>query len=162
MRIAVYPGSFDPLTNGHMDVLTQSLRLFDQVVVAVLQNLEKSPLFTVQERVHMIEQATSGMQGVVVESFSGLLVDYAGMRHANAVVRGLRDVGDFENELRMAHMNRDLNSQVVSVFIPTSHQYGFVSSSLIKDVAIHGGSIEAFVPEGVAKEISKRYPVNHN
>ena len=162
MRRAVYPGTFDPFTNGHLDVLRQTSRVFDEVFVAVLNNPGKRPLFTVEERIAMINSIIAGIPGIIVEGFMGMLAEYVDMKHADVIVRGLRDTADFENELRMAHMNRSLNGKVGTIFIPTSHEYGFVSSSLIKDVAMHGGNIEPFVPVNVANEMSKRYPVNHN
>lgn len=162
MRRAVYPGSFDPFTNGHLDVLRQSSRIFDEVIVAILKNPGKQSLFTVEERVAMIQKATDGIGGVIVESFMGLLADYMKLKQADAIVRGLRDSSDFENELRMAQMNRSLNENACTIFIPTSHAYGFVSSSLVKDIAMHGGNIESFVPVHIAKEMLKRYSVNHN
>ena len=160
MRTAVYPGSFDPFTNGHLDVLAQALQLFDEVIVAVLENPGKTPLFGVEDRVRMIEQTTSHMTGVVIDSFMGLLADYVQLKGACAIVRGLRDNGDFENELRMAHMNRELNANAVTLFLPTSHEYCFISSSLVKDVVMHGGDVHKYVPEVVAKELNVRYPLN--
>lgn len=162
MRTAVYPGSFDPFTNGHMDVLSQALRFFDQVVVAVLDNPGKTPLFDVTDRVKMIQKVTGHMTGVTVDSFSGLLAEYVKLKQACAVVRGLRDTSDFENELRMAHMNRELNEEAVTLLLPTNYKYSFVSSSLIKDVAKHGGDVRKFVPEIVAREIAERYSVKRD
>jgi pantetheine-phosphate adenylyltransferase len=162
VRIAVYPGSFDPFTNGHMDVLANAMRLFDQTIVAVLENPGKKPLFSVKDRVRMIREITSDMNGVEVDSFTGLLANYARMKQACAVIRGLRDTSDFENELRMAHMNRELNGEAITLLLPTNHQYSFVSSSLIKDVAMHGGDVRPFVPDIVAKEMLARYSVNQD
>jgi pantetheine-phosphate adenylyltransferase len=162
VHTAVYPGSFDPLTNGHMDVLKQALQLFDQVVIAVLDNPGKTPLFCVRDRVKMIQEITANMRGVTVDSFSGLLADYVKLKQACAVIRGLRDTSDFENELRMAHMNRELNKDVVTVLLPTNHEYSFVSSTLVKDVAMHGGDVRPFVPDIVAREMSARYSVNQD
>jgi len=156
LRIAVYPGSFDPITNGHLDIIARSAGLFDQLIVAVLQNPNKRPLFSVDERMHLIREATNHHGNVVVDSFIGLLVDFARIRKACAVVRGLREITDFENELRMAQMNQRLNDEVVTVFIPTSPNFSYLSSSLIKDVAFNGGSISAFVPESVEKAMDAK------
>jgi pantetheine-phosphate adenylyltransferase len=159
MKTAIYPGSFDPMTNGHLDVLERAARAFDEVVVAVLNNPSKQPLFTVEERVRLIREVVADYPNVTVDHFQGLLVDYARLRQADAVVRGLREVGDFENELKMAQMNRHLNPDLVTVFIPTASQYAFVSSSLVKEVAAHGGDIGALVPSPVAAALTAKFGV---
>lgn len=157
MKIAVYPGSFDPITNGHIDILKRAAGLFDQLIVAVLQNPNKQPLFTVQERIDLIQTATMDCQNVVVDSFMGLLVEYVKLKQASAIIRGLREISDFENELRMAHMNRQLLSSAVTLFIPTNNTFSYLSSSLVKEVAAHGGDIEEFVPEVVAQALYAKF-----
>ncbi|RIV21053.1 pantetheine-phosphate adenylyltransferase [Alicyclobacillaceae bacterium I2511] len=157
MKIAVYPGSFDPITNGHLDVLQRAAELFDQVIVGVLQNPDKKPLFSVDERIHMIREATVNYPRVVVDSFMGLLVDYMKLREAVAIVRGLREISDFENELRMAHMNRQLYVHAVTVFIPTNTSYSYLSSSLVKELAMHGADISHFVPEVIEQALHAKF-----
>jgi len=157
MKIAVYPGSFDPITNGHIDILQRAAELFDQVIVAVLQNPNKNPLFTVEERMDLIKSATQDCTNVVVDSFFGLLIDYVDLKEAVAIIRGLREISDFENELRMAHMNRQLNSSAVTVFIPTNNTYSYLSSSLVKEVAAHGGKITGFVPDKVEAALHAKF-----
>ncbi|MCF8564405.1 pantetheine-phosphate adenylyltransferase [Alicyclobacillus tolerans] len=156
-KIAVYPGSFDPITNGHMDILKRAAALFDQVIVAVLHNPNKNPLFSVEERMNLISEATKDYDNVAVDSFMGLLVEYVSMKSASAIIRGLREISDFENELRMAHMNRHLNSSCVTVFIPTNNAYSYLSSSLVKEVASHGRDVTEFVPSAVAKAMHEKY-----
>jgi pantetheine-phosphate adenylyltransferase len=157
MTIAIFPGSFDPITSGHLDMLERASSLFQQVIVAVLQNPAKTPLFTVEERMAFIRASTRSFSNVIVDSFMGLLMDYARIKGASAVIRGLREVSDFENELKMAHMNRHLNPNVVTIFIPTNPKFSFVSSSLVKEVASHGGSVHGFVPEPVEKALYAKY-----
>lgn len=157
MRIAVYPGSFDPITNGHIDILKRASGLFDQLVVAVLQNPNKQPLFTVSERMELIQAVTTDCENVVVDSFVGLLVEYVKLKKATAIIRGLREISDFENELRMAHMNRQLNDTAVTLFIPTNNTYSYLSSSLVKEVAAHGGNIGDFVPDAVAQALYAKF-----
>jgi pantetheine-phosphate adenylyltransferase len=156
MKIAVYPGSFDPLTNGHLDIIERVAGLFDEVVVAVLHNPDKNPLFTVDERMQLIQLATSAYPNVKVDSFMGLLVDYVDVKGASAIIRGLREISDFENELRMAHMNRKLNEAAVTLFVPTNYNYSYLSSSLIKQVAAYGGDITEFVPDAVAHAMQQK------
>jgi pantetheine-phosphate adenylyltransferase len=148
-RIAVYPGSFDPLTNGHMDIILRGARLFDRIIVAILVNSEKRPLFTIEERLAILRDAFSGQSNVEVETFEGLLVDYVKARRASVIVRGLRAVADFEYEMQMALMNRHLNSDVETVFMMPAEQYTYVSSRLIREVAALGGSVSGLVPEVV-------------
>jgi pantetheine-phosphate adenylyltransferase len=155
VKIAVYPGSFDPITNGHLDVLARAATLCDQLIVAVLHNPDKKPMFTVEQRMEMIAQSVMNFPNVRVDSFMGLLVDYVKLKQASVIVRGLREVSDFENELKMAHMNRHLNADAVTIFIPTSHNYSFLSSSLVKQVASYGGNISAFVPPTVLRAIEQ-------
>ena len=149
--IAIYPGSFDPLTNGHVDIIQRGSRLFDRIVVAVLINLEKSPLFTVPERVSLAREVFRGWDNVEVDTFDGLLVDYASSRHASVIVRGLRAVSDFEYEMQMALMNRRLRPDVETVFMMPAEPYTYVSSRLVKEVVALGGSVHGLVP-GVVED----------
>jgi pantetheine-phosphate adenylyltransferase len=155
-RIAVYPGSFDPITNGHLDILRRSLRLFDKVIVALAENVRKAPLFTVEERRAQILAAVGNDPRVEVDAFSGLLIEYARRRGAPFMVRGLRALGDFEYEFQLAHMNRHLAPEVETVFMMTAEENFYVSSSLVKEVAQFGGDISALVPEGVAEALIQR------
>jgi len=144
--VAIYPGSFDPLTNGHVDIIQRGSRLFDRIVVGVLLNLDKSPLFTVAERVEIAREVFSGYTNVEVDTFDGLLVDYARRKHAGVIVRGLRAISDFEYEMQMALMNRHLNPEVETVFMMPAEPYTYVSSRLVKEVVALGGSVTGLVP----------------
>jgi len=156
LKIAVYPGSFDPATNGHIDIIKRSGALFDRVIVAVLNNPSKSPLFSVEERVDILKRTCGDIKNVEIDSFSGLLIDYCKSKNANVIVKGLRAVSDFEYELQMAHMNKKLNQEIETVFIMTSSRYSYLSSSLVKEVAQFGGCIRGLVPEIIEKEIYER------
>jgi pantetheine-phosphate adenylyltransferase len=158
--IAIYPGSFDPITLGHLDIIQRGSRLFDQVVVAVLRNPNKSPLFTVQQRLEQIRVCTSHLPNVEVDGFDGLTVNYAQMRGASALLRGLRAISDFEVELQMAHTNKTLSTQIETVFLATSNEYSFLSSSVVKEIARFGGSVDHLVPPHIALDIYQCY--NHN
>jgi pantetheine-phosphate adenylyltransferase len=147
--IAIYPGSFDPLTNGHVDIIQRGSRLFDRIVVGVLMNLEKSPLFTVPERVDIARAVFRGWTNVEVDTFDGLLVDYARSKRASVIVRGLRAISDFEFEMQMALMNRRLNPAVETVFMMPAEPYTYVSSRLVKEVVALGGSVTGLVPDVV-------------
>lgn len=147
--VAIYPGSFDPLTNGHVDIIHRGARLFDRIVIAVLINLEKAPLFTVPERVEITRDAFKGWPNVEVDTFDGLLVDYARKKKANVIVRGLRAISDFEYEMQMALMNRRLNGEVETVFMMPAEPYTYVSSRLVKEVVALGGSVHGLVPDSV-------------
>ena len=147
--IAIYPGSFDPLTNGHIDIIARGARLFDRIVVAILVNIEKAPLFSVGERIEICREAFSNQPKVEIDTFDGLLVDYVRRKRASAIVRGLRAISDFEYELQMALMNRRLNDQVETVFMMPAEPYTYVSSRLVKEVVALGGSVEGLVPPGV-------------
>ena len=144
--VAIYPGSFDPLTNGHVDIIQRGSRLFTRIVVAVLINLEKAPLFTVPERVAIAREVFHGWNNVEVDTFDGLLVEYARSRRASVIVRGLRAVSDFEYELQMALMNRRLSPEVETVFMMPAEPYTYVSSRLVKEVVALGGSVHGLVP----------------
>jgi pantetheine-phosphate adenylyltransferase len=147
--VAVYPGSFDPITNGHVDIIERGARLFDRIVVALLLNLDKKPLFSVAERVEIARETFRAHENVEVDTFDGLLVDYVRRRKAQVIVRGLRAVSDFEYEMQMALMNRRLNGEVETVFMMPAEPYTYVSSKLVKEVVALGGSVAGLVPPGV-------------
>jgi pantetheine-phosphate adenylyltransferase len=155
-RIAIYPGSFDPMTNGHLDVIQRSLALFDRLVIAVASNVRKQPLFTVDERIALLREVLGDDPRVEIDTFEGLLVDYARRKGAVALVRGLRAVADFEYEFEMASMNRRLAPNVETVFLMTHENYFYVSSHLVKEVASLGGAFEPFVPPAVAARLKAR------
>ena len=159
MRIAVYPGSFDPLTNGHLDIIRRATRLFDRVFVAVLENEGKAPVFTVPERMELILRCTEDIHGVEVHSFSGLLVDFMRRVNATVVVRGIRAVSDYEYELQMALMNRELYEGSETIFMIPAVEYTFVSSRLVKEVFRLGGDISSLVPSPVLDALRARLPV---
>jgi pantetheine-phosphate adenylyltransferase len=154
--LAVFPGSFDPLTNGHVDIITRGARLFDRIVVAILVNAEKSPLFTVPERVEIVQTVFADQPNVEVDTFDGLLVDYVARRRANAIVRGLRAVSDFEYEFQMALMNQRLNAQIDTVFMMPAEQYTYISSRLIKEVFALGGRVHGLVPDSVEDRLREK------
>jgi pantetheine-phosphate adenylyltransferase len=154
--IAIYPGSFDPITFGHLDIIQRGAQLFDTVIVAVLRNPNKTPLFTVQERIEQIQLATRHLPQVQVDSFDGLAVTYAHLRQAKVLLRGLRVLSDFEKELQMAHTNKTLSDQIETVFLATSNEYSFLSSSLVKEIAKFGGPVDHLVPQHVALDIYSR------
>jgi pantetheine-phosphate adenylyltransferase len=155
-RIAIYPGSFDPLTNGHVDIIARGARLFDRVIVAILRNAEKAPLFSVEERMATARDVFAPLGNVEVDAFEGLLVDYARARSAGVIVRGLRGVADFEYEMQMALMNRRLRPEVETVFMMPSETYSFVSSRLVKEVVALGGDVSGLVPPVVAAQLRAR------
>ena len=155
-RLAIYPGSFDPLTNGHVDIITRGALLFDRVVVAILLNSGKEPLFSVDERVAIVREVFKDSPNVEVDTFRGLLVEYARERQASAIVRGLRAVADFEYELQMALMNRHLSADLETVFMMPAEQYTYVSSRLIKEIAALGGSLTGLVPPTVGARLVRR------
>jgi pantetheine-phosphate adenylyltransferase len=154
--VAIYPGSFDPLTNGHVDIIQRGSRLFDRIVVAVLVNLEKAPLFTVAERVSIARDVFHGWPNVEVDTFDGLLVDYARRRKASVIVRGLRAVSDFEYEMQTAWMNRRLHDSVETVFMMPAEPYTYVSSRLVKEVVALGGSVHGLVPDLVERRLAEK------
>ena len=149
MRTVIYPGSFDPMTNGHLDVVERAARLFDRVIVAVAQNDSKQPLFSLEERVSLVRQSTKSLPNVEVDAFNGLLVNYVIDRGGQAVIRGLRAVSDFEFEFQLALMNRKLNEKVETIFMMPKDTYTFLSSRIVKEIARLGGDVKAFVPDAV-------------
>ena len=160
--IAVYPGSFDPLTNGHVDIIQRGSRFFDRIVIAVLLNLEKAPLFTVPERVSIAREVFREWPNVEVDTFDGLLVDYARRKQASVIVRGLRAVSDFEYEMQMALMNRRLNPDVETVFMMPAEPYTYVSSRLVKEVVALGGTVHGLVPEVVEARLRDKRAAQHS
>ncbi|MCP9439569.1 MAG: pantetheine-phosphate adenylyltransferase [Nitrospira sp.] len=156
MKIGVYPGTFDPITHGHTDIITRSLRVFDIVVVAVAPNPDKHPLFNLAERLEMVKWVTKDLKQVKVTSFEGLLVEYVEQSGAHAIIRGLRAISDFEHEFQMALVNRKLARNVETVFLMPSEEYSYLSSTIIKDVAKHGGSLTEFLHPEVAQRLRER------
>ena len=154
--VAIYPGSFDPLTNGHVDIIQRGARIFDRIVVAMLVNIEKSPLFTVPERIEIARTVFRGWANVEVDTFDGLLVEYARRKEATAIVRGLRAISDFEYEMQMALMNRRLNPDVETVFMMPAEPYTYVSSRLVKEVVALGGTVTGLVPEIVEQRLREK------
>ena len=156
-RIAIYPGSFDPVTNGHLDIVKRGLKVFDKIIVAILHNPAKDSLFTVEERMDMLQQSMKNFSNVEFDTFSGLLVDYAVQRKAHAILRGMRAVSDFEYEFQMALMNRRLQRDIQTVFLMTGLRWIFTSSSIIKEAAQFGGDIEDMVPAIVNKKLKEKH-----
>lgn len=159
MKKVVYPGTFDPVTNGHLDIITRAAKLFDKVVVAVSTNPNKIPLFTVDERVEMIQTATSKLKNVSVDSFQGLLVQYANAQNASAIIRGLREVSDFEYEFQMTLMNRKQMPNIETVFLMPNEQYTYINSTIVKEIASLGGEIHCFIPENVVKKLQEKFGI---
>lgn len=157
MRSAIYPGSFDPLTNGHLSLIQRGLKMFDSLVVAIAVNPKKAPLFTVEERKEMILGAIGNDPRVTVDDFQGLLVDYAKKRNMNVVLRGLRAVSDFEFEFQLANMNRRLSPDIETVFMMTGEDYFYISSNLVREVASFGGNVEGAVPANVLEKLKAKY-----
>jgi pantetheine-phosphate adenylyltransferase len=155
--IAIYPGSFDPFTNGHLDLIERSTHLFDKLIVAILRNEEKRPLFTLEERQEMLRQVLRGYPNVEVDSFDGLLVDFAARRQASVILRGIRAISDYEYELQMALMNRRLRPQIETVFLMAGEAYSFISSRLVKEVAALGGNISGLVPPLVEERLRRKF-----
>lgn len=156
-KIAVIPGTFDPITNGHLDIIERAAKIFDVLYVSVLNNSSKKPLFTIEDRMEMIRQVTAHLPNVQVESASGLTVDYAATRGATAIVRGLRAVSDFEYEMQIASMNRTLNAEIETFFVMTNTKYSFLSSSMVKEVAQYQGDISELVPEIVNEQVQAKF-----
>ncbi len=156
-KLAIYPGSFDPVTNGHIDIIVRGLKIFDRIIVGILNNPEKNPLFTVTERKVMLEASLKSFTNVEVDTFDGLLVDYALQRGAQAILRGMRAVSDFEYEFQMALMNRRLNREIQTVFLMTGLRWIFTSSSIIKEAARFGGNINGMVPKIVNLQLQRKF-----
>ncbi len=156
MKIAIYPGTFDPITNGHLDIVQRAARLFDKVIVTIARNSSKNPMFTEQERLALMKAAVKGNKRVEVDVFDGLLVEYARKKKATAIVRGLRAISDFEYEFQMALMNRKLNDQVETVFMMPNAKYTFLNSSIVREIARLGGDVKDFVPPVVQKALAAR------
>lgn len=157
MRTALYPGSFDPITNGHIDIIERASKIFDQLVVAILVNKRKPTLFSVEERIQMIREATRRWPSVEVDHFEGLLVDYARRRGVHTIVRGLRAVTDFEFEFQMALTNRQLDPEFESIFLMTRNEHAYLSATIVREVAQFGGSLDKFVPPYVARKLMEKY-----
>ena len=157
MKRAIYPGSFDPITNGHLDVIDRARKLFDEVIVAVTQNVEKESLFSLEERLQLLRESIGQQDRVRIGQFDGLLVDFAAAEKANAVIRGLRAVSDFEFEFQMALMNRSLNAKVETIFLMPKEEYTYLSSRLVKEIARLGGNVSTFVPACVAKALAGKF-----
>jgi len=155
--IAVYPGSFDPITNGHLDLIQRALRIFDRIIVAVATNAFKKSLFTIEERVEMVRISLESYPQVSIDTFDGLLVKYAKGKNARAILRGLRAVTDFEYEFQLAMMNRRLEPGIETVFLMTGLRWVFLSSSILKEAAVHGGDIEGMVPEIVCRKLKEKF-----
>lgn len=157
MRIAVYPGSFDPITNGHLDIIKRASSLYDKVIVGVLNNANKNPVFTSIERKQMIDVATKNLENVSCAVFSGLLVDFAKEQDASVIIKGLRTVADFEYEFQMALLNKALDSDFETVFLMTNSKFSYISSSMVKEVAKYHGQLEGFVPSCIINDIIKKF-----
>lgn len=157
---AVYPGSFDPITNGHVDIILRGLKIFDEILIAVLENPKKTPLFTTKERVEMIREIFAEEKKVKVKSFQGLLVDFARQNQARVVMRGLRAISDFEYEFQMALMNRKLDPEIETLFMMPNVKYSFLSSRLVKEVCMLGGCLTGLVPESVEKRLREKFKLS--
>ncbi len=155
--LAIYPGTFDPITNGHLDLIQRGLRIFDRIIVAVAEGSFKKSLFSVDERLEMIREALADTPNVIIDSFPGLLVEYVKSQNAQVILRGLRAVTDFEYEFQMAMMNRRMEPDIVTVFLMTSLRWVFLSSSILKEAAVHGGDIEGMVPELVYRKLREKF-----
>jgi len=156
-HIAVYPGTFDPVTNGHIDLVERSLRIFGEVIVAVAENPKKAPLFPLEERIAMLQAVTANYKNVVIEGFDGLLVDYVRKKGAVAIIRGLRAVSDFEYEMQMALMNRRLDSNIETVFLMPNVEYSFITSTIVKEAASYGGDVSSLAPRVVVEKLKKKF-----
>lgn len=159
--VAIYPGSFDPLTNGHLDLITRSSGLVGRLIVAVLNNEAKQPLFNATERMSMLREATAGLGNVEVDCFEGLLVEFADSRGASLIVRGIRAVSDYEYELQMALMNKRLQPEIETIFLMASEAHSFISSRLVKEVVSHGGNVSGLVPKMVESRLAERFALRH-
>lgn len=155
-KTAIYPGTFDPITNGHLDLIKRALRTFDEVIIAVAPSMKKQPLFTIHERINMIKTVIKGLKRAKVEAFDGLLVEYVRKKKGIAILRGLRAISDYEYEFQMALMNRRLDTNIETVFMMPSEEYSFITSSIIKEAAFFGGSVKGLVPEEVEVALRKK------
>lgn len=158
MRLAIYPGTFDPITNGHLDIIERGAQLFDRLTVAVTNNLSKNPVFSTEERMDMIRSVTAHLPNVEVDSFSGLLVDYAASRGACALLRGLRAISDFEYEFQMALVNRKLSHGIVTIFLMAHEKYTYLNSTIVKEVAKLGGDVDSFIQPLVKERLRQKFP----
>lgn len=156
-KTAIYPGFFDPITNGHLSIVKRALEIFDKLIIAILNNPQKRPLFSVEERIYMIKETVKSMKNVEVDTFDGLLVDYAVQKRSNVVLRGLRALSDFEYEFQMALMNRKLNRSVQSIFLMTDYKWFYTSSTIIKEAASFGGDVSGLVPKLVNDNLKKKF-----
>ena len=154
---AVYPGTFDPVTNGHIDLVERSLRIFDTVIIAVAANPKKAPLFSLEERISLFKRAMGRHKNIVIEGFDGLLVDYVEKKGAVGIIRGLRAVSDFEYEMQMALMNRRLDNTIETVYLMPSEEYSFITSTIVKEAASYGGDVSSLVPKVVVKKLKERF-----
>jgi len=159
-KLAICPGSFDPITNGHLDIITRGSKIFSHVIVTVFNNQSKSPLFSVEERLQLLEESLKDLPNVSVDSSDHLLMDYAAEKQADAVIRGLRAVSDFEYEMQITSMNRKLNPEVETFFMMTNNQYSFLSSSMVKEAAKYNGNVSDLVPDPVVKALKEKYNYN--
>ena len=157
MKTAVYPGSFDPVTNGHIDVIERALKIFDKVIVAVGDNPEKKPTFTTEERIEMLKESTKDLKNTKIDSFSGLLLDFVKSKNSRIIIRGLRAVSDFEFEFQRALLNRVVNDKIETIFIMTKEHYVYLNSSIVKEMAMFGGKLNGLVPEAVEKKLKEKF-----
>ena len=160
MRLAIYPGTFDPITNGHLDIVQRASHMFDEIVIFIAENVVKTPLFTIEERCELAVSSVAGRDHISVETFGGLLAEYARMQNATAIIRGLRAVKDFEYEFQMALMNKSLYPEVETVFLMPSERFTYVNSSIVREVARLGGDVTSYVPTNVAAALKKKYTLS--
>lgn len=156
-KIAIYPGTFDPITNGHLSILTRALKIFDKLIIAILNNPQKAPLFSLDERISLIKQVLKDKPNIEIDSFDGLLVDYVVQKGSNVIIRGLRALSDFEYEFQMALMNRKLNRDVQSIFLMTDYKWFYTSSTIIKEAASLGGDISGLVPPIICEKLKEKF-----
>lgn len=157
MKIAIYPGSFDPVTFGHLDIIKRIAKVFDKVIIGILINKNKTPLFSVEEKMDMLKEVTRDLSNIEIIAFEGLLIEFAKQQKANVIVRGLRGVSDFEYELQMAQGNQQYDEEVETMFLATSAKYSYISSSMVKEIAHFGGDVEGFVPDYVKEKVKEKY-----